>query len=240
MVLVLITELLNSGIDIDRIGPELRRTVQARYDMGSAAVLLSLLLKVARPGRAALLLKGLSMADAAFSICVPACVPATTPKFTEAAVAGSADQPAWRATGLWRRMQRPDVSTVCREATRLARRARGRHHSPGAGDKELANLCDELHVVTSMHGTCAMMVERSDAFLAPRLRRQARWRSFVRGLTWRQLGYHDSSAGPLDTNEHYGGSSRDPLRHPSAAAHERVADGLIRTKRASAALLSLR
>ena len=34
-------------------------------------------------------------------------------------------------------------------------------------DKELANqLCDELHVVTSMHERKAMMAERSDAFLA--------------------------------------------------------------------------
>lgn len=44
--LVLITELLNSGIEaaIDRIGPELHPLSKKAKDMGSAAVLLSLLL----------------------------------------------------------------------------------------------------------------------------------------------------------------------------------------------------
>ena len=46
VVLVLITELLNSGIEaaIDRIGPELHELSKRAKDMGSAAVLLSLLL----------------------------------------------------------------------------------------------------------------------------------------------------------------------------------------------------
>ena len=46
VVLVLITELLNSGIEaaIDRIGPELHDLSKRAKDMGSAAVLLSLLL----------------------------------------------------------------------------------------------------------------------------------------------------------------------------------------------------
>jgi diacylglycerol kinase (ATP) len=46
VVLVLITELLNSGIEaaIDRIGPELHELSRRAKDMGSAAVLLSLLL----------------------------------------------------------------------------------------------------------------------------------------------------------------------------------------------------
>lgn len=46
VVLVLITELLNSGIEaaIDRIGPELHDLSRRAKDMGSAAVLLSLLL----------------------------------------------------------------------------------------------------------------------------------------------------------------------------------------------------
>lgn len=45
VVLVLITELLNSGIEaaIDRIGPELHDLSKRAKDMGSAAVLLSLL-----------------------------------------------------------------------------------------------------------------------------------------------------------------------------------------------------
>lgn len=46
VVLVLITELLNSGVEaaIDRIGPELHDLSKRAKDMGSAAVLLSLLL----------------------------------------------------------------------------------------------------------------------------------------------------------------------------------------------------
>ena len=46
VVLVLITELLNSGIEaaIDRIGPELHELSKRAKDMGSAAVLLALLL----------------------------------------------------------------------------------------------------------------------------------------------------------------------------------------------------
>ena len=46
VLLVLITELLNSGIEaaIDRIGPELHDLSKRAKDMGSAAVLLSLLL----------------------------------------------------------------------------------------------------------------------------------------------------------------------------------------------------
>lgn len=46
VLLVLITELLNSGIEaaIDRIGPELHELSKRAKDMGSAAVLLSLLL----------------------------------------------------------------------------------------------------------------------------------------------------------------------------------------------------
>ncbi|HQQ70662.1 MAG TPA: diacylglycerol kinase [Alicycliphilus sp.] len=46
VVLVLITELLNSGIEsaIDRIGPELHDLSKRAKDLGSAAVLLSLLL----------------------------------------------------------------------------------------------------------------------------------------------------------------------------------------------------
>ena len=46
VVLVLITELLNSGLEaaIDRIGPELHDLSKRAKDMGSAAVLLSLLL----------------------------------------------------------------------------------------------------------------------------------------------------------------------------------------------------
>jgi len=70
-------------------------------------------------------------------------------------------------------------------------------------DKELANtLCDELHVVDTMHERKAMMGERSDAFLA-----------LPGGIgtleelfeiwTWRQLGYHDKPVGILNTDGYY-------------------------------------
>ena len=70
-------------------------------------------------------------------------------------------------------------------------------------DKELANpLCDELHVVDTMHERKAMMGERADAFI-----------SLPGGIgtleelfeiwTWRQLGYHDKPVGILNVNGYY-------------------------------------
>ena len=46
MILVMVVELLNTGIEsaIDRIGPEWHELAKRAKDMGSAAVLLSLLL----------------------------------------------------------------------------------------------------------------------------------------------------------------------------------------------------
>jgi uncharacterized protein (TIGR00730 family) len=71
-------------------------------------------------------------------------------------------------------------------------------------DKELANpLCDELHVVDTMHERKAMMGERADAFIA-----------LPGGIgtleelfeiwTWRQLGYHDKPVGILNVSGYYG------------------------------------
>ncbi|MCZ2103778.1 MAG: TIGR00730 family Rossman fold protein [Comamonadaceae bacterium] len=79
-------------------------------------------------------------------------------------------------------------------------------------DKELANrLCDELHIVTSMHERKALMAERSDAFVA-----------LPGGIgtleelfeiwTWRQLGYHDKPVGVLDADGYYT-QMFDFLRH---------------------------
>jgi uncharacterized protein (TIGR00730 family) len=70
-------------------------------------------------------------------------------------------------------------------------------------DKELANpLCDELHVVDTMHERKAMMGERADAFIA-----------LPGGIgtleelfeiwTWRQLGYHDKPVGILNVSGYY-------------------------------------
>jgi len=70
-------------------------------------------------------------------------------------------------------------------------------------DKELANhLCDELHVVDTMHERKAMMSTRSDAFIA-----------LPGGIgtleelfeiwTWRQLGYHDKPVGILNLGGYY-------------------------------------
>ena len=72
-------------------------------------------------------------------------------------------------------------------------------------DKELANqLCDELHVVTSMHERKAMMAERSDAFLAlPG--GIGTFEELFEVWTWRQLGYHDKPLGLLNVAGYYDG-----------------------------------
>ena len=70
-------------------------------------------------------------------------------------------------------------------------------------DKELANpLCDELHIVQTMHERKAMMAERSDAFLAlPG--GIGTLEELFEVWTWRQLGYHDKPIGLLDTAGYY-------------------------------------
>lgn len=70
-------------------------------------------------------------------------------------------------------------------------------------DKELANqLCDELHIVTTMHERKAMMAERSDAFLAlPG--GIGTLEELFEVWTWRQLGYHDKPVGILDVGGYY-------------------------------------
>jgi len=70
-------------------------------------------------------------------------------------------------------------------------------------DKELANpLCDELHVVDTMHERKAMMAQRSDAFLAlPG--GIGTFEELFEIWTWRQLGYHDKPVGLLNVAGYY-------------------------------------
>lgn len=72
-------------------------------------------------------------------------------------------------------------------------------------DKELANtLCDELHVVDTMHERKAMMAERAHAFLAlPG--GIGTFEELFEMWTWRQLGYHDKPIGLLNVAGYYDG-----------------------------------
>jgi len=70
-------------------------------------------------------------------------------------------------------------------------------------DRELANvLCDELHVVDTMHERKAMMGERADAFLTlPG--GLGTFEELFEIWTWRQLGYHDKPIGILNVSGYY-------------------------------------
>ena len=70
-------------------------------------------------------------------------------------------------------------------------------------DREVANpLCDELHIVTTMHERKALMAERSDAFLAlPG--GIGTLEELFEVWTWRQLGYHDKPIGILNVAGYY-------------------------------------
>jgi uncharacterized protein (TIGR00730 family) len=71
--------------------------------------------------------------------------------------------------------------------------------------KELANtLCDELHVVDTMHERKAMMADRSGAFLAL-AGGIGTFEELFEVWTWRQLGYHDKPVGILNTAHYYDG-----------------------------------
>lgn len=72
-------------------------------------------------------------------------------------------------------------------------------------DKELANtLCDELHVVDTMHERKAMMAARAHAFLAlPG--GIGTFEELFEMWTWRQLGYHDKPIGLLNVAGYYDG-----------------------------------
>lgn len=72
-------------------------------------------------------------------------------------------------------------------------------------DRELANtLCDELHVVDTMHERKAMMGERADVFIAlPG--GIGTFEELFEIWTWRQLGYHDKPVGILNVAGYYDG-----------------------------------
>lgn len=70
-------------------------------------------------------------------------------------------------------------------------------------DREVANpLCDELHVVQTMHERKAMMGERAQAFVAlPG--GIGTFEELFEIWTWRQLGYHDKPVGILNCAGYY-------------------------------------
>ncbi|RZL66445.1 MAG: TIGR00730 family Rossman fold protein [Variovorax sp.] len=70
-------------------------------------------------------------------------------------------------------------------------------------DRELANtLCDELHIVDTMHERKAMMGERADAFIAlPG--GIGTFEELFEIWTWRQLGYHNKPVGILNVAGYY-------------------------------------
>ncbi|MEJ7688191.1 MAG: TIGR00730 family Rossman fold protein [Variovorax sp.] len=70
-------------------------------------------------------------------------------------------------------------------------------------DRELSNpLCDELHIVDTMHERKAMMGERGDTFIAlPG--GIGTFEELFEIWTWRQLGYHDKPVGILNVAGYY-------------------------------------
>ena len=143
------------------------------------------------------------MADMAFSVCVYlGSRQGDNPLFTEAA----------QAVGRWIGRHggqlvygggRSGLMGTVAEATRLAGGRVVGIIPQALVDKELANqLCDELHVVTSMHERKAMMAERSDAFLAlPG--GIGTLEELFEVWTWGQLGYHAKPLGLLEVDGFY-------------------------------------
>jgi uncharacterized protein (TIGR00730 family) len=138
-----------------------------------------------------------------FSICVYCgSRPGERPEFSEAAT----------AVGQWIGQHggqlvygggRTGLMGTVAEATRLAGGRVVGIIPKALVDKELANpLCDELHVVDTMHERKAMMGERADAFIAlPG--GIGTFEELFEIWTWRQLGYHDKPTGILNTAGYY-------------------------------------
>ena len=145
------------------------------------------------------------MASPSFSMCVYCgSRPGENPAFAEAA----------QAVGQWIGEHggqlvygggRGGLMGVVAEATRLAGGRVVGIIPQALVDKELANrLCDELHIVQTMHERKAMMAERSDAFIAlPG--GIGTFEELFEVWTWRQLGYHDKPLGLLNTAGYYDG-----------------------------------
>ena len=143
------------------------------------------------------------MAEPAFSICVYCgSRPGENPAFAEAA----------QAVGRWIGAHcgqlvygggRSGLMGTVAEAVRLAGGRVVGVIPQALVDKELANrLCDELHIVQTMHERKAMMAERSDAFLAlPG--GIGTFEELFEVWTWRQLGYHDKPIGLLNAAGYY-------------------------------------
>ena len=145
------------------------------------------------------------MASPSFSMCVYCgSRPGENPAFAEAA----------QAVGQWIGEHggqlvygggRGGLMGVVAEATRLAGGRVVGIIPQALVDKELANrLCDELHIVQTMHERKAMMAERSDAFIAlPG--GIGTFEELFEVWTWRQLGYHGKPLGLLNTAVYYDG-----------------------------------
>lgn len=143
------------------------------------------------------------MADPAFSVCVYCgSRPGENPAFTQAA----------QAVGQWIGAHggqlvygggRSGLMGQVAEATRLAGGRVVGVIPQALVDKELANrLCDELHIVQTMHERKALMAERSDAFIAlPG--GIGTFEELFEVWTWRQLGYHDKPIGLLNVAGYY-------------------------------------
>ncbi len=142
-------------------------------------------------------------ASVAFSVCVYCgSRPGKNPAFAEAA----------RAVGTWIGRHggqlvygggRSGLMGTVAEATRQAGGRVVGVIPQALVDKELANrLCDELHIVQTMHERKAMMAERSDAFIAlPG--GIGTFEELFEVWTWRQLGYHDKPLGLLNVAGYY-------------------------------------
>ena len=145
------------------------------------------------------------MASPSFSMCVYCgSRPGENPAFAEAA----------QAVGQWIGEHggqlvygggRGGLMGVVAEATRLARGRVVGIIPQALVDKELANrLCDELHIVQTMHERKAMMAECSDAFIAlPG--GIGTFEELFEVWTWRQLGYHGKPLGLLNVAGYYDG-----------------------------------
>ena len=145
------------------------------------------------------------MAKPAFSVCVYCgSRPGENPAFAQAA----------EAVGQWIGAHggqlvygggRGGLMGTVAEATRLAGGRVVGVIPQALVDKELANrLCDELHIVQTMHERKALMAERSDAFVAlPG--GIGTFEELFEVWTWRQLGYHNKPVGLLNVAGYYDG-----------------------------------
>lgn len=145
------------------------------------------------------------MAEPTFSICVYCgSRPGENPAFTQAA----------QAVGQWIGSRggqlvygggRGGLMGTVADATRVAGGRVVGVIPQALVDKEVANrLCDELHIVQTMHERKALMAERSDGFVAlPG--GIGTFEELFEVWTWRQLGYHNKPLGLLNVAGYYDG-----------------------------------